>query len=239
MDAASSPVQITLNILKISGAKVMSASFAADENVAAVKKAIQRTTGTPEADQKLLWESQELMKTVKLEHYNFDESSDVVLVVMNPLARWAKILLDSTGNDFRSQLRRRDAVCKLKDIVAETHVQPDPEAVQCLLNAFKRRCTADSDVESQGMYFAALTAAAKDTGNVDAVEFLMDFCGDMQERPFRRDTAVDALCQVLGRTTPTPAVIERLEHLAAAGCIKARRFLSEHKRGAQTSSLQR
>eukprot|EP00930_Biecheleria_cincta_P060212 TRINITY_DN45901_c0_g1_i1.p1 TRINITY_DN45901_c0_g1~~TRINITY_DN45901_c0_g1_i1.p1 ORF type:complete len:245 (-),score=49.48 TRINITY_DN45901_c0_g1_i1:150-884(-) len=243
MDAAGSPVQITLNVLKINGDELMSASFAAHETVAVVKKAVQGATGIPAADQKLLWESQELMNSGMLKDYNLAGSCDVQLVIMNPLARWARVLQDSTGTDFRSKLRRRDAVCKLKEIIAETHVQPDPEAVQCLLSAFNRFLSKSmdySEVETQDMYLTALTAAAKDTGNADAVDFLMDLCiGSDNRWGYRRmgsGGAVEALCEVVGRSSPTPAVIERLEQLAARGFHRARRFLHEVKRNMQTSS---
>jgi len=224
--------ELTLNVMKISGASVMSSSFPTNETVAVVKKAIHKATGTPEADQKLLWESQELVDNVTLEEYHFAESSDVTLVInMHPLARWARVLQDSTGKDFRSQLKRRDAVCKLKQIIADRHVQHDPEAVKCLLTAFERQVIAGNSVESVSMYFEALKLAAKGTGNADAVEFLMR----QTSRYHLRESAVDALCEVVGTSSPPAVVVEHLEHLPNSH--RARKFLNELKRSTQQSYL--
>lgn len=232
MDSADTNATLTLHFLKLTGVEVMNKSFRADETVGDVKRAINLVTRTPVADLKLLWESEELQDSKALVNYNLPGSANLTLVVMQPLARWARLLHESTGKDFRSQLQRRDAVCKIREILSRTDGEPDIDSIHCLLDGV-RRLGYGCSFETLLIYIEALKVAAKGSGNVDVVDFLVS-CRQWNADRHLIEEVIGALCEVIGTTLPSPSAIEFAQNRARHGSYAARKFLSGIKQ--QTNS---
>jgi hypothetical protein len=206
----------------------MNKSFLVDETVRNVKKALNVVTNAAIADLKLLWESEELEDCKALQDYNLPDIVNLTLLTMNPLARWLRLLQDSSGSDFRSQLKRRDAVRKINEIISQSGIEGDVESISCLLDGFRffreSRIRGMLQSESISMYIEAIKVAAKGSGHAEVVDFLINVCPDSVNT---NEKVIDALCEVIGTNSPSPASIEFLQLRATRGSFRARRFLRE------------
>mmetsp|Transcript_344 Transcript_344/g.469 ORF Transcript_344/g.469 Transcript_344/m.469 type:complete len:236 (+) Transcript_344:94-801(+) len=226
MDSAGTHATIALHVAKLTGMEVMSTSFLAHETVRDVKKALNVVTNAQIADLKLVWEAEELEDFKALKDYNLPDIANLTLLIMNPLARWLRLLQDSSGNDFRSQLKRRDAVRKINEIISQNGVEENAESIDCLLDGFRlfRECQKQRPYgcsESITIYIEAIKAAAKGSGHAEAINFFINDCPNSSEK------TIESLCEVIGTNSPSPAAIEFLQLQSTRGSFRARRFLRE------------
>lgn len=183
----------------------MSREFARDARISEVKEAICSVTGMPRDEQKLLWGSEELVDEDFLEMHQLPESVALTLLRPHPLVKLTKILTECTGKDFRSQLKRRDAISKIERIVEEQDVAVDTDYLKSLARAFFE-CSSDADHLSRcGLYLRILEVVAAQSGDMFVVDALVSYIQrEIHTDSHRRlkNAAARCLCKVASPDTP-------------------------------------
>jgi len=234
-DPTSCPCSFELHVHKLSGEVVMSRTCSPMELVKELKKAISKVMGIPVGEQKLIWEAEELMDSCGLGQYSFFQGAQVMLLQIDPMMRWVRMLTESSGNGIRSRLARRDALENITQIARQTPAGADPEVIGSLLPAVYRSQVGTGRFD--GDYLDALRHVAAGTGDQDVVDVFTAHIAWLLAYPHTKAEVLDfwvgALFSVLNLSGPPQppensfALCGIFSRCARRGSMAARKYMTK------------